>query len=449
MAVHLKWAITLPALLLLIATSPCLMAASAGDVVLNEIAWMGTEASTSDEWIELYNTTGVAIDVDSWSIYGADTGECLNFADADGHTTWIVPAHGYLVYANHEDDVNDANGNSIVDVWDTTISMNNSSPGQLILYDNRDCTGHVIDVVNQAMGGWYAGEASPRYVTMERVDPLSPGDIADNWSNNDPLIAHAGTDANLLPIIGTPKVRNSATDTDPIADAGIDQTLLVGAIAHLNGSASSDPEGDPLTYTWAIASRPSGSGACISAPTDVAPTFVVDLPGKYVAELTVCDGYGGTDADSVTVVAQAEPVANFVYSPNDPTVWDTVKFVDHSTDSDGTIDGWVWRFGDGDECGGRAAAHRYLLPGAYTISLEVTDNDGLTSTATGEITVLLGPGDLDGDGAVTVADVRVCQQIALGIIEPTPTQRTQADVDRDGDVDTFDAKILAQYVIGM
>ena len=43
-------------------------AASAGDVVINEIAWMGTEASSGHEWIELYNTTGNDIDLTNWCI---------------------------------------------------------------------------------------------------------------------------------------------------------------------------------------------------------------------------------------------------------------------------------------------------------------------------------------------------------------------------------------------
>ncbi|RLC79600.1 MAG: hypothetical protein DRJ03_23240, partial [Chloroflexi bacterium] len=63
-----------PSLALLRATT-----ANAGDVVINEVAWMGTAANSSDEWIELYNTTGSSIDIGNWSIYGADTGVCLNF----------------------------------------------------------------------------------------------------------------------------------------------------------------------------------------------------------------------------------------------------------------------------------------------------------------------------------------------------------------------------------
>ncbi|MEA3345540.1 MAG: lamin tail domain-containing protein [Chloroflexota bacterium] len=98
----------------------------ADHVVINEIAWMGTKASYSDEWIELKNNTDSPIDIGSWSIYGADTGECLNFSDADGYITTTVPANGYLIYASHADDIKDSGGTNIVDIWDATIIMNNT-----------------------------------------------------------------------------------------------------------------------------------------------------------------------------------------------------------------------------------------------------------------------------------------------------------------------------------
>ena len=46
--------------------------ADAGDVVIYEIAWMGTSASTSEEWIELFNTTGSSIDLSGWILAASD-----------------------------------------------------------------------------------------------------------------------------------------------------------------------------------------------------------------------------------------------------------------------------------------------------------------------------------------------------------------------------------------
>ncbi len=67
----------------------------------------------------------------------------------------------------------------------------------------------------------------------------------------------------------------------PLADAGPDQTVLVGDTVTLDGSRSSDVDRDPLTFSWSL-TRPAGSGATLSDPTAVNPTFVADLPPAKV-----------------------------------------------------------------------------------------------------------------------------------------------------------------------
>lgn len=271
------------------------------DVVINEIAWMGTVASPYDEWIEFYNNTDSSIDIGNWSIYGADTGQCLNFSIADGNTTTTVPAHGYLIYANHEDDVRDSDGTNMVDIWDATISMSNTSPGQVILYDAPDCGGNVIDTANQATGGWFAGDASERK-TMERKDPTASGTDSSNWGTSTADGA-AMDSSGTTTIKGTPKAWNSVANRRPTANAGPDQTVNVGDTVQLDGSGSSDPDGDPLSYSWSFISEPAGSAAVLSDPAIVNPTFVADVAGDYMLELTVDDGRGGTDSDQVTITA--------------------------------------------------------------------------------------------------------------------------------------------------
>ena len=54
-------------------------------------------------------------------------------------------------------------------------------------------------------------------------------------------------------------------NTAPIARAGTDQSVLAGSLVSLDGSASSDAESDPLTYTWTLVTRPADSVAVLSA----------------------------------------------------------------------------------------------------------------------------------------------------------------------------------------
>jgi len=94
-----------------------------------------------------------------------------------------------------------------------------------------------------------------------------------------------------------PPVANSA----PVADAGTAQTLASGATMQLDGSASSDPDGDSLTFSWSLASLPGGSAAVLSDASSATPTFVADVPGSYVAQLIVNDGQIDSAPGTVTI----------------------------------------------------------------------------------------------------------------------------------------------------
>lgn len=67
-------------------------------------------------------------------------------------------------------------------------------------------------------------------------------------------------------------------------------TLLTGSTATASAALSYDENGDTLSYAWAIDARPLGSLAAIAAPSSAALSFTPDLPGIYVASVTVSDG---------------------------------------------------------------------------------------------------------------------------------------------------------------
>ncbi len=99
-------------------------------------------------------------------------------------------------------------------------------------------------------------------------------------------------------------------DNPPAANAGTDQTMIVAETVELDGSCSSDPDDDPLTYSWYFFSKPAGSSSELSSTTNVNPVFVPDLAGDYVIQLVVNDGIVNSTPDQVTITALSPQEAN-------------------------------------------------------------------------------------------------------------------------------------------
>ena len=72
-------------------------------------------------------------------------------------------------------------------------------------------------------------------------------------------------------------------------------------------SASSDADGDPLSYTWTFSTMPAGSTASLSDPNSVNPSFVADVTGTYIVQLIVNDGEFDSIGDLVTITVSEAP----------------------------------------------------------------------------------------------------------------------------------------------
>ena len=86
------------------------------------------------------------------------------------------------------------------------------------------------------------------------------------------------------------------------------------------------------------------------------------------------------------------PEASFTFMPLTPMVNDTITFdASGCSDSDGSIVSYSWDFGDGTTSASVNPLHSYDQEGSYTVTLTITDNDGLTDTATTTISDVIIP----------------------------------------------------------
>jgi uncharacterized repeat protein (TIGR03803 family) len=93
-----------------------------------------------------------------------------------------------------------------------------------------------------------------------------------------------------------------APNLPPTAIASADQTLVfVDDVVTLDGSASTDPDGDDLAYVWTLTNIPRGSAAEFTDPETAHPTLRPDISGDYKVSLTVTDSLGAECESAVTV----------------------------------------------------------------------------------------------------------------------------------------------------
>ncbi|WP_146186267.1 PKD domain-containing protein [Limnohabitans sp. WS1] len=210
----------------------------------------------------------------------------------------------------------------------------------------------------------------------------------------------------------------SSTNTTPVANAGQIQNILVGATVTLNGSNSSDPNNDALTFSWTLTSKPAGSTAILSSATSAMPTFTADVAGAYVASLFVNDGKVSSTVSTVTVnatVENAAPVANAGVAQNITTGNLVTLNGSNSSDANGDALTYSWSL-TSKPVGSTAilSSATSAMPtftadvaGAYVASVVV--NDGKVSSTVSIVTV-----NATVANAAPVANAGVAQNITAG-----------------------------------
>lgn len=181
--------------------------------------------------------------------------------------------------------------------------------------------------------------------------------------------------------------------TPPVADAGEDMEAAIGQVFDLDGQASSDADGDALSFSWRVLTEPAGSALELHDADTATASATAEVAGAYTFELTVGDG-SREDADQVTVTAKAG--TGLTADAGEDVVagiGDTVQLDGRgSSDAEGASLTFAWSFTDAPD-GSAATFHdatsrtpRFTvdLPDRYEIQLTVSNG---SFEATDHVTV--------------------------------------------------------------
>ncbi|GAB1061323.1 PKD domain-containing protein [Shewanella algae] len=141
--------------------------------------------------------------------------------------------------------------------------------------------------------------------------PVGSGTVLSNATSVNPTLVPDSAGDYIVQLTVTDAIGQTATDvvvlrdgsrnTLPVADAGNDAKVFLGSNIVLDGLASSDADGDPLSYKWSMLSRPAGSVVQLNNDTSASPDFTPDVEGDFVIQLVVSDGKSTSLPDVVVI----------------------------------------------------------------------------------------------------------------------------------------------------
>src|SRR3989454_8007708 len=191
----------------------------------------------------------------------------------------------------------------------------------------------------------------------------------------------------------------ATTSTSPSSPLSVSinapSTGTTGTLVNL-GSAPTGGQ-PPYTYSWSLASVPSGSAAALSSTTDPSPTFTPDKPGSYQVSLSVTDSLGDKEnAQVVTITVTALPPLSV--SINAPSTGTTGTLVNLGSAPTGGQPPYTYSWSLASVPSGSAAALSSItdpsptftpdIAGDYVVGVTVTDSASSPHTANSQVVTI-------------------------------------------------------------
>jgi hypothetical protein len=174
--------------------------------------------------------------------------------------------------------------------------------GKSVTLDGTGSTDANKDMLNYS---WVlVSKPSGSGANLSSTTDAKPNFVADKVGTY--VISLIASDGKLSSALSVVSVNAEIENSAPVANAGPNQTAHISlftnyALINLDGTASTDANGDTLTYKWSLTALPTGSKAVLSSTTSSKPSFNADLPGVYIASLVVNDGKIDSALSSVAI----------------------------------------------------------------------------------------------------------------------------------------------------
>jgi len=301
-----------------------------GSVVINEVMYnLETGSDDGREWIEIFNDSDTAVDINGWKLRENETNHGLTAIQG----TFNLPPNDYAIIADKSDKFLIDNPGYSGILFDSAFSLKNDGES-LALKDNALITvdevaynsswgasGNGRTLQRESPNGTTWGSGNPTPGALNSISPEEPDSEPEKPTTEQP-------ETSTMPI---------GPNNPPIADAGDNIIGFVNQEISFTASKSFDPDNNDLHYEWNM-----GNGKLIEEPSF---TYIYAYPGTYLVTLMVFDGqYYVTDTIMVEIKAGQITINEFMANPTGED--EEEEWIEIYNDADEIVDVSGWQLDD-------------------------------------------------------------------------------------------------------